>query len=299
VFLIQRLKDKLGNRSNASSEVEFAGTYGQLIGEEGRGVAVIIEMVAHTRLDSALGSAALMRRALVHAIHHTRHRAAFGRKLVDQPLMQNVLADLALESEAATVLTLRVARAYDEASSVEASATSNPEAPFRRLATALAKYWICKRGPAVAAESLECLGGNGYVETFPLARLYREAPINSVWEGSGNVICLDVQRAIQREPETFDAWLAEVETATHADVRLRQHVDTVKDERAAMTLDPFVARRFTEQLALGLQAALLVRHAPAAIADAFCASRLAGNWGSAFGTLPHGTPAADIIARAF
>jgi putative acyl-CoA dehydrogenase len=293
-FSLQRLKDKLGNRSNASSEVEFNRTYGQLIGEEGRGVAVIIEMVTHTRLDSALGSAALMRRALVHAIHHSRHRSAFGKLLIDQPLMQNVLADLALESEAATVLTLRIARAYDESSSDDA------EAPFRRLATAVAKYWICKRGPSAVAEALECLGGNGYVEQFPMARLYREVPINSIWEGSGNVICLDVLRAIAREPETFEAWLAEVETATHADARLRRLVDAVKDgRRAKATLDPFGARQLTERLALGLQAALLVRHAPPQVADAFCASRLGGDWGHAFGTLPHGVDAKAIVERAF
>jgi putative acyl-CoA dehydrogenase len=295
-FLLQRLKDKLGNRSNASSEVEFDRTYGQLIGEEGRGVSVIIEMVTHTRLDSALGSAALLRRAVVHAIHHARHRVAFGRKLAEQPLMQNVLADLALESEAATVLTLRVARAYDEAGD---TVPDNPEAPFRRLATALAKYWICKRAPSAVAEALECLGGNGYVEQFPLARLYREVPINSVWEGSGNVICLDVLRAIQREPETFDAWVAEVEVSAHADARLRRHVDGVRDEWTKMTLNPFAARRLTEKLALGLQAALLVQHAPAEVADAFCASRLAGDWGQAFGTLPHGVAAQTIVERAF
>jgi putative acyl-CoA dehydrogenase len=202
--------------------------------------------------------------------------------------MQNVLADLALESEAATVLTLRIARAFDD-----------PEAPFRRLATALAKYWICKRAPSAVAEALECLGGNGYVEQFPLARLYREVPINSVWEGSGNVICLDVLRAIQREPETFEAWLAEVEASAHADPRLRRHVDAVRDERAKTTLDPFAARRLTERLALGLQAALLVQHAPAEVADAFCASRLAGDWGHAFGTLPSGVAAQAIVERAF
>lgn len=294
-FFLQRLKDKLGNRSNASSEVEFDRTHGQLIGEEGRGVSVIIEMVTHTRLDSALGSAALMRRALVHAVQHTRNRSAFGRKLVEQPLMQNVLADLAIESEAATVLTLRIARAYDESD----ASGSDPEAPFRRLATALAKYWICKRAPNAVAEALECLGGNGYVETFPLARLYREVPINSVWEGSGNVICLDVLRAIQREPDTFDAWLAEVETVAHADARLRRHVAAVKDERARMTPEPFAARRWTEKLAVGLQAALLVQHAPAHVADAFTVSRLAGDWGHAFGALPRGVAANDIIERAF
>jgi putative acyl-CoA dehydrogenase len=292
-FRIQRLKDKLGNRSNASSEVELDSTYGVLVGEEGRGVSVIIEMVACTRLDSALGAGAVLRRALTCAVHHARHRMAFGRVLADAPLMQNVLADLALESEAATLLLMRLARAYDEAD------PTGSEAAFRRLTTALAKYWISKRAPTAVAEALECLGGNGYVEDFPLARLYREAPINSIWEGSGNVICLDVLRALRSDPATLDAWFAEVEGAAHADARLRRHVDVVRSEFHASAREPFMARRIAEHLALGLQAALLVRHAPAAVADAFCATRLAGDCGRAFGTLPNGSAAGAIIERSF
>jgi putative acyl-CoA dehydrogenase len=292
-FRLQRLKDKLGNRSNASSEVELDASYGELVGEEGRGVSVIIEMVACTRLDSALGAGAVLRRALTFAVHHTRHRVAFGHVLADAPLMQNVLADLALESEAATLLLMRLARAYDDANQ------TGSEAAFRRLTTALAKYWISKRAPAAVAEALECLGGNGYVEDFPLARLYREAPINSIWEGSGNVICLDVLRAIRSDPATLEAWFAEVESAAHADERLRRHVEAVQSECHAGAREPFMARRIAEHLALGLQAALLVRHAPPAVADAFCATRLAGDSGHAFGTLPSGSAAKAIIDRSF
>jgi putative acyl-CoA dehydrogenase len=292
-LLLQRLKDKLGNRSNASAELEFDAAYAQMIGEEGRGVSVIIEMVNHTRLDSALGASALMRRALTHAIHHARHRSAFGRPLVEQPAMQNVLADLALESEAATVWVMRIARAYDE------PVAGTVEEPFRRLATPLAKYWLCKRAPAAVGEALECLGGNGYVEQFPLARLYREAPLNSIWEGSGNVICLDVLRAIERDPSTLDAWFAEVEAVVHAERRLARHVERLREERLRGNPTPFAARRYVERLALGQQAALLVRHAPPAVADAFCASRLAEDWGHAFGTLPDGVDAAAIIDRSF
>jgi putative acyl-CoA dehydrogenase len=292
-FMLQRLKNKLGNRSNASSEVEFDSTYGVLVGEEGRGVSVIIEMVACTRLDSAIGASAVLRRALAHAMHHAHHRMAFGHVLSETGPMRNVLADLALESEAATALLMRLARAYDE------GAQTGPHAAFRRLTTALAKYWISKRAPAAVAEALECLGGNGYVEDFPLARLYREAPLNSIWEGSGNVICLDVLRSIRGDPATLDAWFAEVEDAAQSDVRLRRHVDAVRSERLDVERDPFVARRFTERLALGLQAALLVRHAPAAVADAFCATRLAGDWGRAFGTLPSGTAAKEIAERSW
>jgi putative acyl-CoA dehydrogenase len=292
-LLLQRLKDKLGNRSNASAELEFDAAYAQMIGEEGRGVSVIIEMVNHTRLDSALGASALMRRALTHAIHHARHRSAFGRPLVEQPAMQNVLADLALESEAATVWVMRIARAYDE------PVAGTVEEPFRRLATPLAKYWLCKRAPAAVGEALECLGGNGYVEQFPLARLYREAPLNSIWEGSGNVICLDVLRAIERDPSTLDAWFAEVEPVVHAERRLARHVERLREERLRGHPTPFAARRYVERLALGQQAALLVRHAPPAVADAFCASRLAEDWGHAFGTLPDGVDAAAIIDRSF
>ena len=295
-FRIQRLKDKLGNRSNASSEVEFDGTFGRLIGQEGRGVSVIIDMVNHTRLDSALGSTALMRRALVHAIHHARHRRAFGKALLEQPLMQNVLADLALESEAATVLVMRVARAYDD---TDATPDGGQEARFRRIATAIAKYWLCKRAPFAVYESLECLGGNGYVEDLPLSRLYREAPINSIWEGSGNVICLDVLRAVTREPGALDAYLAEVEDAAHAEPRLLRYVAALRRELAVAPPDAFSARRLSERLALALQAALLVRDAPASVAGPFCTTRLEGDRGHAFGTLPQGIDAAAIIDRAF
>ena len=208
-FRIERLKDKLGNRSNASAEITLDGAVARLVGEEGRGLRTILEMVNHTRLDCVLGSAALMRRAVAEATHHAAHRAAFGRLLADQPLMQNVLADLCVESEAATVTALRLARAYDEA-----------DGPFRRLATAVAKFWVCKRTPPLVAEALECLGGNGYVEESQLPRLFRESPLNSIWEGSGNVNALDVLRALAREPETAEAFLAEVRLAAGADARL-------------------------------------------------------------------------------
>jgi putative acyl-CoA dehydrogenase len=291
-FFIQRLKDKLGNRSNASSEVEFAGTYGRLIGEEGRGVPTIIEVANHTRLDCALSSAGLMRQALARAAHHARHRSAFGRYLAEQPLMQNVLADLALESEAATALALRLARAYDRADESEF------EGPLRRLLTPVAKYWLCKRCPSHVVEALECLGGNGYVEDFILARLYREAPLNSVWEGSGNVICLDVLRAMAKEPRGVEAFLQEVEAGSGGDKHLAVYLAALKkDLRSAVDIEP-LARRLVERMALALQASLLVRHAPPPVADAFCVSRLAGDRGQAFGTLPSGVDLAAIIKRA-
>lgn len=264
-FHIQRLKSKLGNRSNASSEVEFHGAWARLIGEEGRGVATIIEMVHHTRLDCVIGGAALMRRALIEAVHHARHRAAFGRNLVDQPLMRNVLADLTIESEAATVLMMRIARAFDQG-----------DRTFARLAVSVAKYWVSKRTPAHVAEALECLGGNGFVEESPMPRLYREAPLNSIWEGSGNVIALDVLRAIAKEPEALERMRAEIRLAN--DPRL----DSLLDSR----VEESQARRFTERLALALQASLLLRFSPSAISDAFCASRLDRDSGRAFGTLP-------------
>jgi putative acyl-CoA dehydrogenase len=248
-------------------------------------------MVQHTRLDCVAGSASLMRQALVQAVWHARHRRAFGRLLVDQPLMQNVLADLALESEAATVSMLRLAAAYDRAS------REPREAAFARLATATLKYWVCKRAPVVIAEALECLGGNGYVEESVMPRLYREAPLSSIWEGSGNVICLDVLRALAREPEVAPAFLAELETAAAAEPRLRSHVDEVRGllgERA----EPGQARRLTERLALVLQAALLVRGGHPAVADAFLASRLGDGGGRALGTLPSGADVAAIVARA-
>jgi putative acyl-CoA dehydrogenase len=282
-FRIQRLKDKLGNRSNASSEPEFENTVGWLVGEEGRGVRTIIEMVAVTRLDCAIGSAAMMRAALAQAIHHAQHRAAFGALLVDKPAMQNVLADLALESEAATTLVMRLAGALDR-----------QENAFRRLGVAVGKYWVTKRGPVFAGEALECLGGNGYVEDSGMPRLYREAPLMSVWEGSGNVNALDVLRAMAREPESVEAFFAEVALAD--DARVTSYVaDLQKDLGEA---DEVSARRLVERLALALQASLLVRHAPSYVSDAFCATRLGGDWGFAYGTLPKGLDLRAIVDRA-
>jgi putative acyl-CoA dehydrogenase len=291
-FRIQRLKDKLGNRSNASAEPEFDGTVGWLVGAEGRGVATIIEMVTMTRLDCGLGSAAGMRAALVQAAHHCRYRTAFGARLVDKPLMRNVLADLAVESEAAVSLALRVAGAVDRAARGD-----DTERAFRRLATPLAKYWICKRQPALVAEALECLGGNGYVEDSGLPRLYREAPLNGIWEGSGNVTALDVQRALVREPETRAAYEAEVAAALGTDPRLDSAWASLRAELDLLADGESGARRLVERMALVLQGALLVRYAPEAVADAFCASRLAGDHGSAFGTLPAGVDFDALLTR--
>jgi putative acyl-CoA dehydrogenase len=294
-FHLQRLKDKLGNRSNASSEVELRDAWARRVGEEGRGVPTILEMVNHTRLDCVIGSAAGMRAAVARAFHHARHRHAFGRFLADQPLMRNVLADLALESEAATVAMMRLARAYDEA-----AAGSAPAAAFKRLATAVLKYWVCKRTAVHAAEALECLGGNGYVEEWGMARLYREAPLNSIWEGSGNVQCLDVLRALQKSPESLAVLLAEVDEARGADARFDAFAARLRDELDALPRRDDVevrARRLVEDLALALQASLLLRVSPAAVADAFCASRLAGDSGRAFGTLPAGTDFTGILDR--
>jgi putative acyl-CoA dehydrogenase len=292
-FRIQRLKDKLGNRSNASSEPEFDNTVGWLVGDEGQGVRTIIEMVAMTRLDCVTGSAAGMRAALVQAVHHTRHRGAFGGPLAGKPLMRNVLADLAVESEAATVLALRLAGSVDRAARGDAG-----EQAFRRLAIAVGKFWVCKRQPAVVGEALECLGGNGYVEESGLPRLYRDAPLNSIWEGSGNVQALDVLRALRREPDSLAAFLAEVGEAAGADRRLDDALLGLKAQLADQDDPESQARRTVERMALVLQGSLLVRHAPAAVADAFCASRLAGDWGHAFGTLPAGLAMAEIIERA-
>jgi putative acyl-CoA dehydrogenase len=303
-FHLQRLKDKLGNRSNASSEVELAAAWARRVGAEGRGVATILEMVNHTRLDCVLGSAALMRQAVAQAIHYARHRSAFGRRLHAQPLMANVLADLAIESEAATVAALRLARAYDPRGGGDPDAGDAGDAgrqAFRRLATAVLKYWICKRAAPVAAEALECLGGNGYVEEWGMARLLREAPLNSIWEGSGNVQCLDVLRAIGRSPESLAALLAEIELARGADRRLDAWMDRLRHELASAAAEAAMdrvepqARRLVEGLATALQASLLVRHSPAAVADAFCASRL-DERGLAFGTLPPGLDVAAIAA---
>ena len=287
-FHLQRLKDKLGNRSNASSEVEFRAAWARLVGEEGRGVPTILEMVMHTRLDCVIGSAAGMRAGTARAIHHARHRRAFGKRLIDQPLMRNVLADLAIESEAATVSMMRLARAYD----------SEEETPFRRLATAILKYWICKRAPVHAAEALECLGGNGYVEEWGMARLYRESPLNSIWEGSGNVQCLDVLRAIQKSPDSLAVLFQEIHEARGADHRLDLYMNELRTDLERTEDLETRARRLVERLALALQASLLLRHAPADVADAFCASRLAGEGGRAFGTLPAGTDFGRILERA-
>jgi putative acyl-CoA dehydrogenase len=291
-FHLQRLKDKLGNRSNASSEVEFHGAWARMVGGEGRGVPTIIEMVNHTRLDCTIGSAAGMRAALVQAIHHARHRSAFGKRLVDHALMQNVLADLAVESEAATTLMMRLTHAYD-------AGTADEERAFARLATAVAKYWVCKRQPVFVAEALECLGGAGYVEEAPLARFFRESPLNGVWEGSGNVICLDVLRAMGREPEAVEAFFREVDRGRGHDARLDAFVDGLRDELTDFADVERRARRLVERMALALQGSLLVRVAPAAVVEAFVGSRLAGDHGKAFGTLPRGVDCAAIIERAW
>jgi putative acyl-CoA dehydrogenase len=290
-FHIQRLKDKLGNRSNASSEVEFDAAWARRVGEEGRGVQTIIQMVNHTRLDCVLGSTGLIRRAVAEATHHTSHRSAFGKRLVEQPLMQNVLADLCVESEAATALAMRLARAVDEGSSDEEAAL------FRRLALAAGKFHVCKTAVGVVAEALECLGGNGYVEESGMPRLYRETPLSSIWEGSGNVNALDVLRAVGKDPRTLEAYLGEVELARGADPRLDAFVDHLKDEVRDPADVETRARRLTERLAMALQGSLLVRHAPAAVSDAFCASRLSGNGGRSYGTLPPGVDLVSIIER--
>jgi len=297
----QRLKDKLGTRSLPSSEVEFRGIEGRLIGEEGRGVPAIIRMVNHTRLDCLLGSTTGLRRGTVEAIHHARHRRAFGAALVDQPAMRNVLADLAIESEAATVVAMRVARSYDEPG----------EGAFRRFATATMKYWVAKRGAAHAAEALECLGGNGFVEESGLPLIYRDSPLNSIWEGSGTVAALDVLRAIVREPAGLPAFFAECELAAGGDRRLDEHLAGTRtrvqslfggregDSTEQRLYDSqFQARRLVEDLAVALQASLLVRHSPPAVADAFCAARLGGGGGRVYGTLPAGVDAAAIVERA-
>lgn len=290
VFRIQRLKDKLGNRSNASSEVEFDGTWARRVGDEGRGVRTIIEMVAATRLDCVLGSAGLMRQAVAQAIHHCTHREAFGGKLVDKPLMRNVLADLAVESEAATTLALRLAAAYDDG--------GEQERALLRIAVPTAKYWVTKRCTPLTVEASECLGGNGYVEESGMPRLVRESPLNSIWEGAGNVQALDVLRALQRQPAAFNAYLQEVGKARGADHRLDAAIKGLLTELADLDGIEARARRLTERLALVLQGSLLVRYAPPEVADAFCASRLGGDGGAAFGTLPHTLDLASIMERA-
>jgi len=287
---LQRLKDKLGNRSNASSEIELLGARARMVGEPGRGVPTILEMVGHTRLDCVIGTAAGMRWGVANATWHAAHRSAFGALLADQPLMRNVLADLCVESEAATALAMRLARAYDEAAASDAQG-------FKRLATAIAKYHVCKRGPGHAFEALECLGGNGYVEESGMPRLYREMPLGSIWEGSGNVMALDVLRTLARTPGVLDAFFDELAEASGADPRLDAFCARLRAQLSDADAIEARARRVVEHMALALQGSLLVRHAPAAVADAFCASRLAGDGGLAYGTLPAGVDHAAIIER--
>ncbi|MBV9488836.1 MAG: isovaleryl-CoA dehydrogenase [Verrucomicrobia bacterium] len=292
-FHLFRLKDKLGNRSNASSEVEFRRASARLVGEEGRGVATIMEMVRHTRLDCALGSAASMRKAVAEATHHAAHRSAFGRRLMDQPLMRNVLADLCLESEAATALVFRLARAFDRASE------DGAEQKFARVATAITKYWITKRGPAVVAEALECLGGNGYVEEFPLARLYRDAPLNSLWEGAGNVQCLDVLRAMKKDPAAIEALQQEIASAKGVNSVFDRFTGSLISAREMeMAGTEFGIRGLVEKLALALEAAALIRAGNQAVADLFCAARLTERPGLAFGALRSDDGIALLLERA-
>ena len=292
-LFIQRLKDKLGNRSNASSEMEFLDTHAVMVGDEGRGVRTIIDMVQGNRIYCAMASAGLMRQALVQALHHTRHRSAFQKRLIDQPLMQNVLADLAVETEAALALGLRVARAIDEGLAGDADA-----AAFARLGTAVAKYWNCKRAPYAVFEAMECLGGPGYIEDTILPRLYREAPVNSIWEGSGNVVCLDVLRAIGREPAALSALWAELDAARGTDARLDAAIDRLKEMLGQAGGLEAQARSITELMSQTLAGALLVQHGTVEVAEAYCASRLGTVFSGAFGTLPAGTDLAAIISRA-
>jgi putative acyl-CoA dehydrogenase len=290
-FRLVRLKDKLGNRSNASSEVEFDGAWARLVGEEGAGIRTIIEMVNHTRLDCALGSAAGMRAGTVEAIHHADHRSAFGRRLIEQPLMQNVLAELCVESEAATTSALRLARSYDDAIAGDEHAEA-----FKRIANPVLKYWICKREPVHVAECLECLGGNGYVEESGMPRLLRQAPLNSIWEGSGNVQCLDVLRTLATNRRALDAFFAEVGEAV-GDPRLDPYASRLRADLAETADIEARARNLVERMALALQGSLLLRFGDPAVADAFCSSRLGEHWGRAFGTLPRGTDVDRIIER--
>jgi len=291
-FFIQRLKDKLGNRSNASSEVEFNATWARLVGEEGAGVRTIMDMVRHTCLDTTLAPVGIMRQATQRALHHTAHRTAFQRVLAQQPLMRNVLADMAVECEAGTTMVMRIARAYDKSGKDEA------ERLFARIAVAVGKFWVNKRVSGLVNEAMECLGGVGYVEESMMPRLYREAPLNGIWEGSGNVICLDVLRAMQREPDCVAVFIGELEASRGADARLDRAIDALKDELADIEDAESRARRTTEAMALALEGALMVRHAPPAMADAFCASRLSEDWHKTFGTLPTGLDMDTIIERA-
>jgi putative acyl-CoA dehydrogenase len=289
-FHIQRLKDKLGNRSNASSEIELDNAWAVMVGEEGKGVKTIIEMVNHTRLDCVIGSASIMRQAVAQATHHTAHRKAFGKLLSEQPLMVNVLADLAIESEATTILMMRLAGAFDRSSEAE-------EAQFRRLAVAVSKFWTCKRAIAVVAEALECHGGNGYVEESILPRLYREAPLNSIWEGSGNVNALDVLRAMEREPESVNAFFTEVDAARGSDPRHDRAVADLRRELSNTNEFESRARRIVERMAMVLQSSLLLRYGDPVVADLFCSSRLDNDWGHSFGTLQSAGNLKSVIER--
>ena len=288
---ILRLKDKLGNRSNASSEVEFHEAHATLLGDEGRGVPMILEMGVYTRLDCAIGSAGLMRQALAQALWHAAQRSAFGRRLVQQPAMKNVLADLALESEAATALAMRLSRAYD-------AQVDERERLLARVLTPAAKFWICKRGAHFAEEAMEAIGGSGYVEENALSRIYREMPVNSIWEGSGNIMCLDVLRALRKAPEVSDAVMAELEAARGAHPAYDRFCAGLRARLADAAEFEAAARRLTQDLALALQASLLARHAPGFVAETFCASRLAGDAGGAFGMLAPGAPFDALIERA-
>lgn len=294
-ILIQRLKDKLGNRSNASSEVEFHDTYGVMVGDEGRGIPTIIEMANHTRLDCVIGSAGLMRNALVQAIHHARHRSAFGRPLIEHALMGNVLSDLALESEAATLLMLRLARAADVSS---ASPDDLRERAWRRIVTPAAKFWICKRALEFTGECMEVWGGNGYVESGPMARMYREAPVNSIWEGSGNVMCLDVLRAIAKAQDGFELLLNELHATASAHPVLRDSIGALRQDLKSSALQQeMLARRIIQRLVLIIQSCLMLQHAPATSAELFISSRSDAESGRVFGTLS-GTNHTEAIQRA-
>jgi putative acyl-CoA dehydrogenase len=292
-LFLQRLKDKLGNRSNASSEVEYEDAVGWLVGEEGRGVRTIIEMVNMTRLDCAVMAAAGMRHGLAMALHHATHRRAFGKALVDQPAMTNVLADLAVDVEAATLAVLRLAGAVDRAARGDAA-----EAAFRRVGLSVSKYFLCKRLPMHAAEALECMGGNGYIEDSGMPRLYREAPLSSIWEGSGNVAALDTLRAMVKEPQAVEAFFAELELAAGSDARYDDALALVHKELSDPDDMEYRARHVVERMALLLQGGLLLRHGDPAVAEAFVASRLGRDWGVAYGTLPRGLDTARILDRA-
>lgn len=285
-----RLKDKLGNRSNASSELEFHDAYGIRLGDEGRGIRTIIDMVSATRMDCILGSAGIMRKAVAEAAWHASQRSAFGAKLADQPAMINVLADLAVESEAATTIGMRLACALDRPHDAH-------EQALRRIGLALEKFWVCKRTPFMVGEALECLGGNGYIEESGMPLLFRESPLNSIWEGSGNVNALDVIRAVTREPDSLEAWIAEVGAVRGEHAGLDSAVDNVLTELANLDQVEARARRIAAQMATCLQGSALLKFGNPDVADAFCASRLGGDWSGVFGTLPPGLNLAAIVER--